>query len=43
MHLLAVVWHYWLGVAIVIGAALAVIATVVGYLVKVWSARYPRQ
>jgi hypothetical protein len=43
MHLLAVVWHYWIGVAVSIGALLAVLATVAGYLIKVWSARYPRQ
>jgi len=43
MHILAVVWHYWIGVAVAIGALLAVLATVAGYLVKVWAARYPRQ
>ncbi len=37
------VWHYWIGVAILIPALLLVLATVVGYLVKVTSNRYPRQ
>lgn len=36
-------WHYWIGVAILIPAVLLVLATVVGYLVKVTSNRYPRQ
>jgi hypothetical protein len=40
---LAVVWHYWIGVAVTIMAVLAVVLTIVGWLVKVGSARYPRQ
>ena len=39
----AVVWHYWLGVAVMILAVLAVVLTLVGWIVKVGSARYPRQ
>lgn len=39
----AQVWHYWLGAALAGGAILAVIATIVGYLVKVTSTKYPRQ
>ena len=42
-HLLAAkVWHYWIGIAILMPALLAVLFTVVGYLVKVSSKKYPR-
>ncbi|HVL91967.1 MAG TPA: hypothetical protein VM264_01345 [Acidimicrobiales bacterium] len=37
------VWHYWIGIAVLIPAVLMVIATVVGYLAKVTSNRYPKQ
>ncbi|MGH9156965.1 MAG: hypothetical protein ACRD1K_14245 [Acidimicrobiales bacterium] len=37
------VWHYWIGIAVLIPALLMVIGTVVGYLVKVTSNRYPKQ
>ena len=39
----AEVWHYWLSFVIFGGAVLAVVATLVGYLVKVTSNKYPRQ
>ena len=38
----AVVWHFWIAVPLAVGAVVAVIATVVGYLNKVTSTRYPR-
>lgn len=38
----AKVWHYWIGIAILLPSLLAVVATVVGYLVKVSSKKYPR-
>ena len=41
--LAAQVWHYWIGVAIVLLAVVAVVGTFVGYLVKVSSAKYPRR
>lgn len=41
--LAAEVWHYWLSFVIFGGAVLAVVATVVGYLVKVTSNKYPKQ
>ena len=41
--MLAVVWHYWISIPLVAGALLAVVATVVGYLVKVQSMKYPRR
>lgn len=41
--LAARVWHYWIGIAVLIPAVLLVVATVIGYLVKVTSHRYPKQ
>jgi hypothetical protein len=38
----AVVWHYWVGVAIAIGAVATLVAMVVGYLKTVESTRYPK-
>jgi hypothetical protein len=38
----AVVWHYWIGVALVFGALLTVAALFVNYLRKVESTRYPK-
>lgn len=42
MVLAAEVWHYWIGVVLSLGAILAVVALVVGYL-KMESARYPKR
>ena len=39
--LLAQVWTYWIGVAVVLGAIAFVIATIIGYLVKVVRPKYP--
>ncbi|MCY3967534.1 MAG: hypothetical protein OXF21_03065 [bacterium] len=36
----AVVWHWWIGLAIVLGVVPLVIATIVGYFVKVVGPRY---
>lgn len=41
MVLAAVVWHFWIGVALAIPAVLMVIATVIGYLTKVVAPKYP--
>ncbi len=41
--LAAKVWHYWIAVPLVGGALLAIIATIVGYLKKVQSLKYPPQ
>ncbi|MDP9402283.1 MAG: hypothetical protein M3P85_02905 [Actinomycetota bacterium] len=41
--LAAKVWHYWIGIAILIPALLLVVATVLGYLSKVTSNKYPKQ
>jgi hypothetical protein len=36
-------WTYWLAPLLVLGAILTVLAIVVGYLIKVVAAKYPRQ
>ena len=41
--LAAEVWHYWLSFAIFGAVLLAVVATFVGYLIKVTGNKYPRQ
>ncbi|HVM55485.1 MAG TPA: hypothetical protein VM262_20035 [Acidimicrobiales bacterium] len=43
MVLAGEVWHYWIGVPLAVGAVLAVIATVIGYFVKMNSLKYPRK
>jgi hypothetical protein len=40
--MLAVVWHYWIGVALTLGVVVTVIAMAVGYLKSVESTRYPK-
>jgi hypothetical protein len=39
--MLAVIWHFWLGVALAAGAILTVVAMVGGYFKTVESQRYP--
>ena len=39
----AQVWHYWIGVPLALGAVLAVVATVIGYFVKMSSLKYPKK
>jgi hypothetical protein len=41
--LAAKVWHYWIALPLVGGGLLAVVATIVGYLKKVQSLKYPPQ
>ena len=36
-------WTYWLAPLLVLGAVLTVVATFVGYFVRVVSTRYPKQ
>jgi hypothetical protein len=40
--MLAVVWHYWIAVALVIGAVATIGALAAGYLRNVESTRYPK-
>ena len=37
-----VVWHFWIAVPLAVGAIVAVVASIVGYLQKVTYKRYPR-
>jgi hypothetical protein len=39
---LAVVWHFWIAVAIVVPSILLVIVTIIGYVRKVVVPRYPK-
>ena len=41
-RMLAVVWHYWIGVALIVGAVLTIGALAAGYLFNVERTRYPR-
>jgi len=45
MHpiLAAKVWTYWISVVLVASAILTVLAVGVGYLVKVYSTKFPKQ
>ena len=43
MLLAAKVWHYWVAFPLVALAVATIIALVIGYLVKVTGARYPRR
>ncbi|MFN8038798.1 MAG: hypothetical protein U0Q07_06255 [Acidimicrobiales bacterium] len=40
---LAVVWHFWIAVALVVPAILLCIAVAIGYVYKVVLPRYPRK
>lgn len=40
---LAVVWHFWIAVALVVPAILLCIAVLVGYVYKVVLPKYPRR
>jgi len=40
--MIAVIWHYWLGMALAIGAIATVGALAVGYFRNVESTRYPK-
>lgn len=43
MLLAAKPWFYWIAPVLVLSAVLAVIATILGYYVKVTSNKYPRK
>jgi hypothetical protein len=40
--MLAVIWHYWISVVLIVGAIGTVVAMIVGYLRTVESTRYPK-
>jgi hypothetical protein len=41
--MLAVIWHFWIGLFLAVGSLLTVLAIVVGYFAKVESPRYPKK
>jgi hypothetical protein len=41
--MLAVIWHYWVGVVIAVGSIAAVGGLVASYFKSVESARYPKK
>ncbi|MGI8663111.1 MAG: hypothetical protein ACR2LQ_07850 [Acidimicrobiales bacterium] len=43
MVLSAVVWHWWLGVFLFLASLGILVATLVGYLVKVQAPKYPKK
>lgn len=40
--MIAVVWHYWIGFLLAIGAVGTLAALAVGYVAKVQSMKYPK-
>lgn len=41
--ILAVVWHYWIGLVLAVGSIFLVLSLVVGYFAKVENPRYPKK
>ena len=41
--MLAVVWHFWIGFVLAIGAVMTLLAIAVGYVAKVEMPRYPKK
>jgi hypothetical protein len=39
--MIAVVWHYWLGLVLLVVGGLAVVNLIVGYVAKVTMTKYP--
>ena len=37
------VWHYWIGLVLLLATGLLLLAVVVGYLVRVQSPQYPKR
>lgn len=42
-RMLAMIWHYWLGVVIAVSAVAGVATLVAGYFKTVESTRYPKE
>ena len=38
-----VVWHYWIAVALAVPSVLAIVLTIIGYVVKVVMPRYQQR
>jgi hypothetical protein len=43
MVLAGQVWHYWIGVPLAVGSVAAVVATIIGYVRKMNSLKYPKR
>jgi hypothetical protein len=43
MLLAAKVWHYWIAFPLVALGVLTIVGLIIGYLVKVTAAKYPRR
>ena len=41
--MIAVVWHYWLGLVLLVVGGLAVVNLIVGYVTKVTMTQYPNR
>ena len=41
--MIAVVWHFWLGLVLLVVGGLAVVQLVVGYVAKVSAMKYPNR
>jgi len=41
--MIAVVWHFWLGLVLLVVGGLAVVNLIVGYVAKVTMTKYPNQ
>ena len=41
--MIAVVWHFWLGLALLLGALGLVVQTLLGYVAKVSATKYPNR
>lgn len=41
--MLAVIWHFWIGVFLAAGTLATILAVIVGYLAKVENPRYPKK
>lgn len=41
--MIGVVWHFWIGVALVVPTIGLTLAIIIGYLVKVVAPKYPRR
>ena len=41
--MIAVVWHYWLGLVLLIAALGLIVQTVIGYVAQVTATKYPNR
>ena len=43
IDMIAVVWHFWLGLVLLVGGGLAVVNLIVAYVAKVTMTKYPNR